>query len=268
MHMSIDLFVVVIAITFLVIGALLFAILKPHINRLIAWFKERAPLVKRYWKFVIPLLVITSLAYTLIYIYAPTEINIGLVGQISGLILAVFAGYIAFSELGESRFDKLEESGMDNFRKGEFKLAQTRLEEAHTIKPKDIGLLANLMELYLILGLFDKFETKTRHYRRHIIEEKEELILLYLKCLKELVQDHPKDAKLKIKDVVKYVNSHPRSRDTLGWNNKELKLSDPYKLLSKETKEIADNLVAYVTDKLDTENEAKFVEGNYTLKTK
>lgn len=84
---------------------------------------------------------------------------------------------------------------MDDFRSKRLKAAQLKLEEAHRIKSKDVTLLSNLMELYLILGLYEKFENKVAHYRRITVEESEELILLYLIVLKEVMQDHPKDVK-------------------------------------------------------------------------
>jgi len=255
-----------IIIGLLVVGALLYIFLSPLMLRLSRAFKERAPLVKKYWKLVIPLLVLTTIAYVLVYKYIFSETNVALVGQISGLTLAVIVGYIAFAEFGESRFDKLYDSGMEEFRRHRFHSAQIRLEEAHSIKPKDLGLLSNLLELYIILGLYDKFNSKIAHYKRNIVEEREEVLLLYFITLKEIVQDHPKDAKAKVVDIINYVTNHPRSRNTLGWANSELKGSEAYKLLSAETKTLSDNVVAYITGKLSADDEQKFTDGDYSFK--
>lgn len=258
--------IIIASIALIVVGAFLYAVLRKPFTSLSNAFKERAPLVKKYWKLVTPLLVLTAIAYVLVYIFLFSETNVALVGQISGLTLAVIVGYVAFAEFGESRFDKLNDSGMEEFRKLRFNSALIRLEEAHSIKPKDLGLLSNLLELYIILGLYDKFDGKIAHYRRNEVEDREEVLLLYLITLKEIVQDHPKDAKVKIGDITSYLATHPQARNTLGWANAELKGSEAYKLLSSETKTIADNVLAFVTNKLSSGDEQKFLDGNYTLK--
>jgi len=258
--------VILICLGLIIVGAFLYAVLRKPFIYLSDAFKERAPLVKKYWKLVTPLLVITAVAYVVVYKYAFSETNVGLVGQISGLTLAVIVGYVAFAEFGESRFDKLYDSGMEEFRMLRLNSAQIRLEEAHSIKPKDLDLLSNLLELYLIVGLYDKFDSKITHYRRNELEDREEVLLLYLIALKEIVQDHPKDAKLKVDDIIAYLTTHPHARDTLGWNNKELKGSETYKLLSSETKSLADNIVKFVSGKLSKDDEQKFFDGNYILK--
>jgi hypothetical protein len=257
---------IIAALIVLVLGAVLFGALKPLVVKVINAFKERAPLIKRYWKLVIPLVGLTAISYVAIYMFAYSEANIALVGQISGLILAIIAGYIAFTELGESRFDKLEDSGMEEFREMRLKSARLKLEEAHAIKPKDLTVLSNLLELYIIEGVYEKFDGKVSHYRRSIIEETDELTILYLLALKELVQDHPKDAKEKIKDIIQYVTLHSRARDTFGWNNKELKQSETYKSLSTDTKTLADNVLAYINKKLDEDKELRFADGDFILK--
>lgn len=252
----------------LVLGATLFGFLKKPMGKLFSLFKERAPLVKKYWQLVIPLVIVTAIAYVLVYFYANNEIAFDLVGQTSGLALGIIAGYIAFSELGENRFEKLQDTGMDEFRALRFKSAQLKLEEAHRIKPKDVSVLANLMELYVIIGLYEKFDNKVVHYRRVAIEEAEELTLLYLIAFKEAVRDRPKDAKAKIKDITTYVSNHPHARDTLGWGDGEFVESEVYKLLSSESRQLAKNCLNYVTNKLSSDDEIRFAEGNYLLKPK
>lgn len=248
------------------IGAILVAVLNKPTRALIAIFKERAPLVKKYWQLVVPLVMLTIGAYIITYLYVKTEVFYEIIGQVSGLALGIIAGYIAFTELGENRFEKLQDSGMDEFRALRFKSAQVKLEEAHRIKSRDVGLLGNLMELYIILGHYEKFDSKIAHYQRIAVEEAEELVLLYLIALKEAVRDRPKDTKIKIKDVIQYVTNHPHARDTLGWSDNELVKCEDYKLLSTESKDLAKNTLYYVTEKLDEEQEVRFTEGDYTLK--
>ncbi len=246
----------------IVFGAALYAAIIPLLKKGVEKFRERAPLVKKYWKFVIPLLIITTIAYIVVYIFLRDEIHIAIVGQISGLVLAVFAGYIAFTELGETRFDNLEEAGMREFSQKRPVLALDRLKEAHSIRPGEMRLLGNLMEVYLVLGYFDEFDAKATRYRRQAKDEGHKLTLHYLLCLKELIREHLKEAKIQIKATVKYAVDNPNSREGMnGWRND----SDLYSNLSPESKKHIDNLLNYVTKKMSAEHEKQFIEGDFTL---
>ena len=102
------------ALTFILLGALITIGLKIPLKILIKRFRERAPIIKKYWLFVAPYVLLEILAYLVVGLYfnngVNDEVNYTLIGQISATIFAIFVGYIAFSEFGESKFDKLVES--------------------------------------------------------------------------------------------------------------------------------------------------------------
>lgn len=257
-------------ITLLVVGALalggaLYAVLHKIGRKLLEKFKERAPLVKKYWTFVVPLAMLTAVAYTIVAIYFYGEIGFSLVGQVSGFLLAIFVGYIAFAEFGESKFDKLKESGMAALNRNEISSAKALFEEAHAIKPKEVNLLGNLLEVYVILGFYDKFDAKVKLYEKNVIEDNDKLAVPYLYSLRYLMEQRIGDAEHHISTAIAFVNDKPSVRQRFTWSNEELISSDSFEKLQPSVKKIVKNLFNFLKQRLVSEDEVKFKSGNYEL---
>lgn len=249
----------------IILGGVLVILLRPLAKLLVAKFKGRPPLIKRYWTYVVPLLLVTTIAYILVGIYARNEIAFGLVGQMSGLILAVFVGFIAFSEFGESKFDKLKEAGNASLPRDELSTAMLYFEEAHAIKPKEVNVLGNLLEMYVILGFYDKFDGKIKYYEKNVIEDADKLAVHYLRSLRYLFEQRIGDAEQHIALCVNHVKEKPKVRRQFTWRNRELKNSDAFKKLQSSTRKLIDNTFAFLKQELSNEDDEKFKSGNYEL---
>ena len=135
--------------------------------------------------------------------------------------------------------------------------------DENTIKPKDNSVLGNLLEVYLILGLFDKFDSKIEMYKKMSVESSEELTYLYLLTLEYLAKEHLGEARKYARNTIQFVNDNPGVRDRFYWSNDDLLRSDLYGLLSKNTQDFINNFFNYLKRQLVDEQEKRFVEGHY-----
>lgn len=231
--------------------------------KLTSWFRERAPLVKKYWLFVIPFAIFNGAGYLIIVRWFYEENVISVFGQISATIFAIFVGNIAFSEFGENKFDKLDASAHRCLGRREFTSAMIKFEEAHSIKPKETDVMANLLETYLICGMYDKFDSKISMLERHAIEDRAKLNHFFLACARQLVIEHMSEAKMEIKKSIEFVNDNPRVRDRFSWSMDEMMASPAYLALGESTRKVYSNYFAYMKRQLSDEAEARFVAGHY-----
>ncbi len=258
---------VLLIIALLAIGAVVWEILKWIKSKLTSKFVSRAPIIRKYWKFVIPFVTLTTLAYVLTYIYAYSDVNIGIVGQVSTLVLAIFAGYIAFAEFGESRFDNLIRDGSEASRAREIRRAEAKYKEANSIKPDDAKVLGNLLELNIVLGNYDEFDAKVAHFKRISLEESDELAQFYLLALRHLMKEYLGEARPSIEASIKFVNDHPGCREKFHWSNDEVIQSDAFLKLTSQTKKLVVNHFAYLKGQLSPTEEETFISGDYDKDT-
>lgn len=244
-------------------GGILVLILRRPFSKIISRFRERAPIIKRYWQFVIPYVILNTIAYVLVGIYSNNETSFNVLGQVSAMILAIFVGYIAFSEFGESKFEKLIESASLSVDRREFNSARIKYEEANAIKPKDNAVIGNLLELYLILGMYDLFDAKVKNYMKYSLESSDALTNMYLNALRSLIVEHMRDARQQIKKTIEFVNKNPGIRERFHWSNDEFIASDAYRVLDISTQKIITNYFAYLRRQLGGSQELRFTEGNY-----
>lgn len=247
----------------IVFGVLIVLLASNPVRKVSRKFKQRAPLMKKYWIFVIPFVFLNAVAYMVVWRYFYDDTNFMVLGQISALLFAVFVGYIAFNEFGESKFDKLEESSSQALNRGEFLLAIDRYEEAYAIKPTENAVLGNLLELYLIMGKYDKFDDNLPTYQKNTVEKSEILVSKYLLTLKALIREHMQEARELIAESINFVTENPKARETFHWRNDELKSSDSFGVMSESAQTMALNYFAYLKRQLSTDEEAMFVSGEY-----
>lgn len=266
--MSIPIWVVVV---FVILSIFCTLALRRPVNFIIGKFQERAPIIKKYWIFVIPFSILLIAAYVLVYIYAQNDIKIGIyfgiVGQVSGIILAIFAGYIAFSEFGESKFYRLVDDARTALSGRYINTSHKRLKEAYSIKPKETSVLGDLLEIELMLGLYDEFDSKIENYRRASLEEVEQLIYLYLYSLRYLVREHNSEARPYIEQSIEFVGTHPNIRELFSWSNESLVNSPAFQRLGLSSKIMAINHFSYLSRQLTDPEEAIFIGGTYDTPT-
>ena len=250
-------------LTLLMLGGLTVLVLRRPSQWAMARFKDRAPIIKKYWAFIIPYVILNIVAYVLVTIYSYNDISFNILGQISAMILAIFIGNIAFAEFGESKFDKLTESALSAGRRYEFTTAKNKYEEANSLKPKDPNLLGNLLEVYLMLGLFDEFDTKIRMHEKYAIEIGDKLANTYLSTLRSLAAEHMRDARNKIQKTIEFTNENPTSRERFNWVTDEFTARDTYRTMGETTRRMTSNYFAYLKRQLTPDQEKRFVEGSY-----
>jgi hypothetical protein len=258
---------VYIPIATLVIGGIIVLAARKSVIRLVNRFKSQAPLIQKYWLVIVPYSILLISAYAIVWRYFYGQTNFDILGQVAAISLAIFIGYIAFTELSETRFDKHVQAGANYSQFGSIKSAIMELEAADAIRRKDPLVLGNLLEYYLIMGDFDKFDKKVEAYRASIIEENETLSYFYLKALRNLLKEHLSEARTTIAECVAFVSAEPDIRNRYRWSFKELYDSASYKNLNTNTKKILDNLIKYLQQsqqkQLTPDQETKFNNGEY-----
>jgi hypothetical protein len=85
------------------LGSFLYAFNQASFGNVYNKFSNKAPLIKKYWYFVAPFSLITGILFVAIFRYASDarmDMYISALGQVATLIFAIFAGYLAFLQLG------------------------------------------------------------------------------------------------------------------------------------------------------------------------
>lgn len=228
-------------------------------------FVANTRLIKNYWVFVIIFSVVTAGAYItgLSIPQLDKSIFISIANHVSALVFAIFTGFFAFSQVMESRFEKLTKEAYDYLGKKEYTLAIKKWEDAYAINRKHAVTLANLLEVNIIIGNFQKITEKYDTLLKISPPERQELAPSLRVC-QLLLQEHNSEAKEAIKLVVeiieaKKINKYGR------WSFKDISESLRYKELKGDSKKLLDNYINYFDGSLSDEDKRKFIAGNYLL---
>jgi tetratricopeptide (TPR) repeat protein len=186
-------------------------------------------------------------------------------GQSLTLVFAIFVGYFAFLQVVESRLDKLKERAKSELSERSYRRAIQYYEEAYKISPKDVSILADLLELYLILENYSNFDEKIIQLQRISIEEKEKVTLLYLEATKFLLKQHLQEAKERISKLVQFIEKHPIVLTHFNWDFSDIQDSEVYKKINGEAKIIFENLIKYLSKKMPNDQKSDFEQGNYSI---
>ncbi len=231
----------------------------------------RLALMKNYWKLVGVFVILVALLFYFVYIFYGKEENfypiLNIVAQLTPWIFAMCIGYYGYIELVENRFNNLQDRGDKALINKLYLRAINYLEEAHKIKPKDFQALANLLEMYLLLKDFEKFDLKIKSLEKIILEKTERAILFYLKILRfTLVEDLGKTRGL-IKELVDFVREGDVVLTPSHWGFGDLQGSDVYLKELKTTGRgnILDNVVKYLNRSLSPDDRGQFESSNYEL---
>lgn len=252
----------------LVFGLIIGIVIKKPAKKLILKFHTKALLMKDYWKFVLPFFTITVIAYVLT-IRLSDEVHLNLyvsvLSHFVALVFSIFVGYFAFLQVFENRLDKYKEQGYKCIKDKSFARAKGYYEKAHTIDPTDFPALCNLLEIYLMLGEYSKFNEKIAILEKEAIAPQEETIAHYLKITKYLFQEDLGEAKSLLSDLVSMVKDKPESLVAFSWDFSDIVQAEPYKKLEGDCKKTIDNLRKYLNKSIGEEQKNAFEKGDYTL---
>ncbi len=250
----------------IIMGFLLYWVID---NKLWNKIFKSAALIQQYWKFIIAFSFIFVLTLSIIIVKIQDESDLysilNLVIQIATLVFAIFVGYFAFAQVVENRFEKLKTKGKDQLDRKKYKRAIQNWEQAHLIKRKDSDTLADLLEVYLIVKNFRKFDERIKELGKLIIEESDTVTFHYLRAIRYLLVENLGEAKERIKNLINFTKENPRSLEIFSWEFDDIKNSDTYTKLHGESKIIFDNLASYLDAKLNEEESQKFEGENYSF---
>lgn len=256
-------------LAFFFAGIVLTLLIQGRIKKLIKNFFSKAPLIKKYWVFVVPFIVTSLIAYILVINLSSREHlsnNIAILNQATTLVFAIFVGYFAFQQVIEYRLEKLKEQGYNYFKRKSYLRAIQYYEEAYAINPKDFSLLAELLEVYLCLGDFRKFDEKINQLEKLVVEDYERSTIAYLRACKLLFKQDLGSAKTEIKSYIELLAKKPSTILLFRWDFSDIHLCDLYLKLDGEAKTIFDNFVGYLNKNFDEEKKKRFESGDYNLK--
>lgn len=256
-------------LAFFFAGTVLTLLIQGRIKKLIKNFFSKAPLIKKYWVFVVPFIVISLIAYILVINLSSREDlsnNIAILNQATTLVFAIFVGYFAFQQVIEYRLEKLNEQGYNYFKRKSYLRSIQYYEEAYAINPKDFSLLAELLEVYLCLGDFRKFDEKINQLERLVVEDYERSTIAYLRACKLLFKQDLGSAKTEIKSYIELLAKKPSTILLFRWDFSDIQVCDLYVKLDGEAKTIFDNFVSYLNKNFDEVKKKRFEGGDYNLK--
>lgn len=256
---------------FFVCGVVLGSLNRKRINNVLESFFSKASLIKKYWFFVVPFTILSIIAYILTFALSSQQNlgnNISTLNQATTLTFAIFAGYFAFQQVVEHRLDKLKEQGRLYFKQSSYKRALQSYEQALSIDSKDYSTIAELLEIYLAIQDFQKFDEKLPLMKDVILEDYERITLYYLKITKFLLKQDIGSGKGELEGLLSFIEEKPSALVHFSWDFSDIQKTDVFKKLDGESKNILQNLIKYLLKQLNDDEKKQFEEGNFSLKNK
>ncbi len=190
-----------------------------------------------------------------------------LIVQLATLVLGIFAAYYALRQLVETRFTGLDEAGMQELKRSHYSRAFEKWREAFYIKP-EASVFTNMMEALLLVGDYDTFDEYIRIPQNRSFSGKEifqevsdQIVLLYLKSIRHLLVKNQGETEKQISSIVELVKKE--SLPNLAWDFMDLRRSLVYQDLNGECKQIAENLISYLSKDMPSVRKAEFETGNF-----
>jgi len=251
-----------------IMGIILCSFNQNYFKRLFSKFLNKAPLIRKYWIFVVLFsIIVFVLCYLIIKNLEKNDqrLYLPLVVQSATLIFAVYAGYLAFKQLMENRRDKLREDGDRYLTRKQYKRATECYLEVSKIKPNDYESLSNILEVYLLNRNLIKFVEGLPILNKLAIEDGEKLVCSYLAAANYLLEMYNSRAREEIDDIMTLNKKNPQALEYINWNFEDIKKSSVYENLEGESKKILENLVRYLSKGMNAEQIKKFEGGDYLL---
>jgi hypothetical protein len=191
-----------------------------------------------------------------------------LVIQSATFVLGIFAAYYALRQLVETRFTGLDQAGMQELKLNHYSRAFEKWKEAFYIRPEAIVFL-NMCESLLLICDYDNFDQyigmsqKVDLLGKNIFQESsDKMILLYLRAMRYLLVKNQGEAEKNIVELVGLAKQE--SLKGIGWDFMDMQSSSTYLNLSGECKNIAENLMYYLSGRIQPMRKQEFEEGKYT----
>ena len=191
-----------------------------------------------------------------------------LIVQIATLVLGIFAAYYALRQLVETRFVGLDEAGMQELKHSHYSRAFEKWREAFYIKP-DVSVFTNMCESLLLIGEYETFDqfiqlSETPGFlKKKIFQEiSDQITLLYLRSIRHLLVKNQGAAEGHIKELVALVKKE--GLPGFQWDFLDLQRSPVYQDLGNgECKDIAENLISYLSKTIQPSRKKEFEDGNF-----
>lgn len=193
--------------------------------------------------------------------------SLNLFVQTATLVLGIFAAYYALRQLVETRFTNLDEAGMQELKRTHYSRAFEKWKEAFYIRP-EASVFTNMNEALLLLGDYDTFDhymQMSKHkgfLKKPIFEEtSDKIIFLYLKTIRNLLVKNQGEAEKYLTNLISFVKQN--GVNGVNWDFLDLQTSVIYQDLQGECKNIAENLISYLSKKMQPVRLADFEAGNF-----
>lgn len=246
----------------LVVGLLLGPIFKKVVLDRVIGFFFRRPVIKDYWLFVFPFVVIAVLAYVFLPKYLPEDHQYELLGFGFSMIFAIFIGYFAFLQVVEARVDKLIEYAHGRLRQKELIRAAELFEQVLRINRKDVLNGLNLAECYMVLGLESDVDRVLKGIERFIKENRELMLAGYIKAGGYLLKGHLHEATEEIQKIILLFKDR---KESIGWDFRDLQNCNRFVNLTGDAKKFFDNLIRYLLCQLSDVDRQRYEAGDYRL---
>ena len=210
--------------------------------------------------------LLTTGVYVLVLLFAPvSELNtyINIVGQVTALVFAIFVGYFAFLQVIENRIDKLQDEGYTHFKAKDYSRATKIYEQVFSINTKNFSALSNLLELYLCQRDFEKVKSKLNFLEKSTLDQRDHLVVFYIKIASFILQEYPAEAKTVI---IKLIDFKKNNRSlVINWQFNDIKQSPAYTSIEENFQKLFNNVTLYLQNGFSPEDLDKFEAGNYYL---
>ena len=192
---------------------------------------------------------------------------LNLIIQSATLVLGIFAAYYALRQLVETRFVSLDEAGMQELKRNHYSRAFEKWREAFYIKP-EAKVFTDMCESLLLVGDYNTFDQyiqlskRASFLKKEIFQESsDQIILLYLRSIRHLLVKNQGEAEKYITDLVSLV----KKEGLLGfeWDFIDLRTSPAYQDISGECKNIAENLISYLSKTISPARKQDFEDKNF-----
>lgn len=243
---------------------------------------------KDFWEEIIPypsfnirfgltlfvaLLFFCTLAYFAIFkleivVGVSEKINaLNLAVQSATLVLGIFAAYYALRQLVETRFTSLDEAGSREIERKHYSRAFDKWKEAFYIRP-EASVFTNFCETLLLIGDYEAFDHYMKFpelpglFKKDIFQENsDQIILLYLKSIRHLLVKNQGEAEKYLSELIALVKKD--GLPGLQWNFLDLRTSRSYQDLNGECKDMAENLISYLSKNIPEVRKEDFEAGNF-----
>lgn len=194
---------------------------------------------------------------------------LNLIIQGATLVLGIFAAYYALRQLVETRFTSLDQAGMRELRDKRYLRALNKWKEAFYIRA-ETNVFTNLNETLLLVGDYDTFDQyiKLSEHRTFLKQElfqetSDQIVLLYLKSIRHLLVKNQGEAEKFLSELVT-LNSEKNALTNFRWEFVDLVTSDAYQALTGECKNIAENLISYLSKTITPTRKSEFEAKNFS----